>query len=1647
MLLHRVLQKPVNVNTMNSEVYPKRFNGNEVMDLHPLAYHMPGDAIEVFPSSQKGVFYAPGTKLERYGDFVKSEQDLYNEEDLEDRINHKQKLAKRKCADSLAETDFKVPELFGSNKSHPSSIDQPLSEFYYSIPHDVIGLNQDLLGENRDVNNVSCKKFRRSLEVAHWDDNNHLLTRKKKKAIKIKIFDDGELIKNIEKNKDDNSVVLTIKNNEETKEKLVKSNNNDNNNESKLTDRKASDNDQKVMGDDDNTLEKIDTIIKHDQESLKQFTQRPLNQHQNQRQNQNKHSKHVSKDDANNSSNRNGEVSNRREDNVEDDQNHPRKVSAHRLSHAKKYNRVNEMGTTVVPYVSPTESNEYPGVLEPRLENSYKPQYLHHHHVNEYQNKLEDQTEPTSAAEQRELGKNFNDFRTEPMSIKTTSEKVIIIPFKKSINHESQVILIDPVVKEEQNGDDKLGYGLRMKESDVLYDVEIDNENPNKKLLRNTLDEEKFMESLNEEDKSKSPRSDVQGQSINHQDQPKADAFRSRKLFAIDIPQYEYVDESENEDLRDKKDVREVLGMRKDEDYSEDKIDVFGDNDKPKKKKKTRNKLVDTKRENERKIRQRLLGSLINSQQERRALKVKLAKTKSNKVKKDVNNVREEDLASHDDNYQHLIIKNHEEDQLADSADEEEDKTKQNNNNNNNNNNQKQHLVTTIKDNVNLDRCCENKNNNKVETTCSSDTSDSLPPEPPPQPEEQIETGETGGNELDIIEKTQAILLHITGPPCSHQLTPKPIEDDNNDGPDSKRSKSQVDIIDTDSPLTVEHLNSYKVTSGEKNPENVVSEIIKLVQNYKEKVNEYNKNNRKEVIKDNVSLKPGKASTHAPEIDLRKELQHNHVYEHKNNKNNDLTPETTTLGYTQDISEGKKVLSSDDEDDSAIHAHAIMHSKKLHPVKSNKCDIKSGNDRAQEFILPMSVQEGYIKPEVVADGNAIDNDSSNNADADKNVKEVDNFTNVEDSDENIKTKQKRDNYLKHNNNKQIENPLKFTPDNLESFNDVIERDEGQTMSKREETLHKARIAHYLNPGLLNEDEIMNHQVYKRDLHDDDKDYTEEELDKLIGMVDDSSTDVQSDQDLLKRYRRYKNFEPFLYNNIPRHRNSEEAGMSSEHSIVIQTTVATTNLQCGEVEYKKTLETGAVDHIHKKKNKKKSHGHRCNFGDDEEFGDTCTQHLETPKKSKSQISLENKQKEQTRERIMEDKLSEKQKEQEHIKNVLNGHLVLDIMEKFHTKVKGNDRLNNRFGQAMGKKCAADEVDLIDKFKEEQSKADVRHAQLMLHQVIVLMNKIVAEQVHRRTCLVLSPTLKNYLKRTAGNRERLSKSNVVAEGYPLPPVKGTKGSANKDLLMDESQGDFLFPQGGDEDQPLSAMDAAILMKKKINMIRALLAKYNHMSHSCQVKVQPVHDYLIQHLKALEKMSQNKKFGDVPDACEVPCVHNQEAGPGRGAGGKESGRSPEPEFNGGSTTIIFSTGEEVSSQSSGMSSLAPGGEATSLTISPGGDINQSKAKARDATLKPPHYKANNQKRIFRHYDDGDSDTDNDSDQSAYPSEKYRKLVEAAANYRRKRQIEERLARLFGKTRTKKAEPATTSKNDENVEPDLSNAAFEAPVVYSLH
>lgn len=371
--------------------------------------------------------------------------------------------------------------------------------------------------------------------------------------------------------------------------------------------------------------------------------------------------------------------------------------------------------------------------------------------------------------------------------------------------------------------------------------------------------------------------------------------------------------------------------------------------------------------------------------------------------------------------------------------------------------------------------------------------------------------------------------------------------------------------------------------------------------------------------------------------------------------------------------------------------------------------------------------------------------------------------------------------------------------------------------------------------------------------------------------------------------------------------------------------------------------------------------------------------------------------------------------------------------------------------------------MDKYRRAQARIEIKHNQMMLHEIIEGLNDIVLAQIHHRLCQHPPPEVKDFLNKIT---QKSPKRFNLAESLPLPQSSGLLEHQPVDL----EDGKFLFPDIKNTDV-LNAMD----IKKKEKMIKHLLEKYDHMSSKCKVQVEAVRNYLLNHYNMLHELSQSKH----PQQDQQEQLSHEVSTQSIKITGEENPSQNVNNMNSNSLNPAnLNTAENGGNNAIGAASLNRLISNDDNSLDKYNQINRNEEK-----LAPPKNLRNvaendktngfydmkmdvddlltgrkknflSSRELNKFIEDAMKnqsepteldETESFGKRETKPnktnwnvSNKYKKLIDTAAKIRLKRKTEEKLDKLFGEKLNKP--------NNENDIKDYSQIKFEAPVVYSL-
>lgn len=374
--------------------------------------------------------------------------------------------------------------------------------------------------------------------------------------------------------------------------------------------------------------------------------------------------------------------------------------------------------------------------------------------------------------------------------------------------------------------------------------------------------------------------------------------------------------------------------------------------------------------------------------------------------------------------------------------------------------------------------------------------------------------------------------------------------------------------------------------------------------------------------------------------------------------------------------------------------------------------------------------------------------------------------------------------------------------------------------------------------------------------------------------------------------------------------------------------------------------------------------------------------------------------------------------------------------------------------------------MDRYRKAQARIEIKHNQMMLHEIIEGLNDIVLAQIHHRLCQHPPPEIKDFLDKIT---QKSPKRFNLAEGLPLPQSSG----ALEHQPVDLENGKFLFPDVIDSD-----VQNAADIKKKEKMIKNLLEKYDRMSSKCKIKVEAVRNYLMEHYKMLHDLNKSKNSSEAQEESDLLANETTTLAPGNVEGNlsqnvkdmnqnnlpsadlnkaenveKNDGGNGESPANILTSKNLIGNPLEKNNQINNNGNLQP--IKNLRNVAENNKLNDmSEFKVDLETLIPGKRKGfltsselnKYVEDAMRRQNEDVDDDDNDlvkretklNKTNWNVSDKYKKLIETATKVRLKRKTEEKLGKLFGEKLNKPI-------YDNDIK-DYSQIKFESPVVYSL-
>ncbi|XP_070169303.1 uncharacterized protein PF3D7_1120600-like [Polyergus mexicanus] len=191
--------------------------------------------------------------------------------------------------------------------------------------------------------------------------------------------------------------------------------------------------------------------------------------------------------------------------------------------------------------------------------------------------------------------------------------------------------------------------------------------------------------------------------------------------------------------------------------------------------------------------------------------------------------------------------------------------------------------------------------------------------------------------------------------------------------------------------------------------------------------------------------------------------------------------------------------------------------------------------------------------------------------------------------------------------------------------------------------------------------------------------------------------------------------------------------------------------------------------------------------------------------------------------------------------LHGELAGKIVEQIFEQIQNNDQLKNVFGPGLRRNYKTEDViTASDIYRQKLDENETNHTETMMKRIKELLGKLILNEVQRKTCVSLSPNMREFL---GWMLEVDREEEPLEEVPPLPLIR-------QEMIPEQNLGHkFLFyntSKGEDIND----------LQKKVKVLDTLVKEYNALTAKEKTRVQTVHDYLIRQLNLLLRYIEERE-----------------------------------------------------------------------------------------------------------------------------------------------------------------------------------------------
>ncbi|KAG5315389.1 MOS1T transposase, partial [Pseudoatta argentina] len=202
--------------------------------------------------------------------------------------------------------------------------------------------------------------------------------------------------------------------------------------------------------------------------------------------------------------------------------------------------------------------------------------------------------------------------------------------------------------------------------------------------------------------------------------------------------------------------------------------------------------------------------------------------------------------------------------------------------------------------------------------------------------------------------------------------------------------------------------------------------------------------------------------------------------------------------------------------------------------------------------------------------------------------------------------------------------------------------------------------------------------------------------------------------------------------------------------------------------------------------------------------------------------------------------------------LHGELAGKIVEQiFEQASKGsccvqkNDRLKSVFGPGLRRDQKTEDVIRSNIYQQGLDKDGTNHTEIM-KKVMGLLNTLILNEVQKKTCVTLSLDMREFL---GWMLEMDREGELLEEAPPLPLIR-------EKIIPEQDTGrKFLFDSTVEQEGEGNIND----LQKKVKILETLVKEFNALSPKEKIKVQAVHDYLIQQSNLLLQYTEARETAE--------------------------------------------------------------------------------------------------------------------------------------------------------------------------------------------